>query len=1182
MRQRTHRVRFIPAAFLVALSHLALRAEGEPPATIARNYTYPGGSLHVSFRLESVRGPAFAVFEHQGGTTYVPFVPTRPARTYLGTVQELPGAIAAGQLLDDGGMRTAIIFEDGTTWRGTGTTMTLPSPAGWTPAYPTLLVGAGGAGDSVLAAETGIDLTNTYYNQAGQSTGTALERAEWSVIQANAIYLRDAALFHRIGRVIVRTNPADDRSTSLSLLKSEWESVLPADLPGSNHDLALTVQALGSSGLAWVGSVGTSNRYAWVSIRSSSTDGDFSTVWRHEVGHNWGCGHSEGGVPEGPTVMSGNSLSRFSSADLARIVAHRDSRTPGLLDPLGPWASPLPPRANADRGRALISGAALPLDVLENDSDTNGDTITLLSSDTTSHLGGTVARIPASGPGGRDRLAYTPPASFASGIDWFTYRIEDATGLQSVAHVMIQAAPQEPDTSIVADVSSVASGEWTTPDTWSNASAAGSGHHYAVGAGTTVDSPVATSLTFPGDSLQVSNGGIFRLRHTSNGGNTSQTVNLKNLILHDGATLQAYNTAAGNVQRTVSSPLAVPTGCATIRLRSDSGSAYSNSLVLDGGLFGSGDIDLTASLQGQTGERRTLRLDIPAASYSGNWSVTGDNTTDTSRRLFLIANAAGALGSGRVHLGAFSQLSCAAAGGLDSLAGVTLESATATLDLIEPWINPMAGLVVTSGNVNLGTGHSRIGDLRVGGVSLDPGNYTAADLNTPGGTATFTGTGLLSVGPFPPDAISVTDGAWTTAATWSHALPAPSTGTQGEGLSYLIEDFTVSSNDPASNQQALVGSFLRITDGGTLDLVRAHAGTNQIVSYSLPDLVVDDGGAIRFRATNGSCTHQLSNALSFQGNSTIFITGGSYSNNVNLSGTLAGTGTVSLISETSATSNNNIRTLSVLSADNPFTGDWTVAHTAAGDDFGALRAATARALGTGRVTLGSRARLINAHPQGLDSLSNITLTSTASSLAIGESWHNPSAALIMDGGTLDLGANHSAIGTLTLGTAVIAPGIYDADDLSSLGHAGAFIGTGTLMVNGPQPVIPSIYQEWIAAYPAVSTPAAREPDADPDLDGHANILEYLLLSDPSSGAGFHPLHGEFSGGNFVVTFTRLKAAREAGFISTIEYAETLGSSWITATSGMTQVVDQGMTENVTVTIPAASGRLFTRLRVVSP
>src|SRR5690606_28725365 len=169
------------------------------------------------------------------------------------------------------------------------------------------------------------------------------------------VYLRDAAIVHRIGRVIVRTNPSDNPSVSLGEFKTEWESVLPAVLPPTSYDLAATVVVEGSGGLAYVGSIGSSNRYSWNSISGSSTDGRFATVWRHEAGHNWGAGHSEGGAPEGSTVMSGNGLSRLSSPDLLAIVSHRNSKA-AILDDIGPFPLPLPPRANADRHRALATG----------------------------------------------------------------------------------------------------------------------------------------------------------------------------------------------------------------------------------------------------------------------------------------------------------------------------------------------------------------------------------------------------------------------------------------------------------------------------------------------------------------------------------------------------------------------------------------------------------------------------------------------------------------------------------------------------------------------------------------------------------------------------------------------------------------------------------------------------------
>src|SRR5690606_6938309 len=191
------------------------------------------------------------------------------------------------------------------------------------------------------------------------------------------------------------------------------------------------------------------------------------------------------------------------------------------------------------------------IDVLANDSDSNGEPITLHSFQTTTHRGGFVTRSRGSGPGGRDELIYTPSPTFTSGLDWFTYRIEDSSGQQSVAHVMILPPPQEPDPSIMADAVSVTSGEWSSSAVWSDSAPATTGKDYEIAASTTVDSAPAGVgdgglVTFPGDSIRVESGGTLRLRHTSAGGNNHHRVDLKALRLEDGASLQSYNTAAGN------------------------------------------------------------------------------------------------------------------------------------------------------------------------------------------------------------------------------------------------------------------------------------------------------------------------------------------------------------------------------------------------------------------------------------------------------------------------------------------------------------------------------------------------------------------------------------------------------------------------------------------------------------
>jgi subtilisin family serine protease len=102
---------------------------------------------------------------------------------------------------------------------------------------------------------------------------------------------------------------------------------------------------------------------------------------------------------------------------------------------LGPSA----PNA-VDDAVVVVGDAVAPqtetLDPLSNDTDFNGDPLTLESFPATSVAGGTLARSVGTGPGGRDQILYTPPAGFV-GTDSFTYVINDGTGRTDSALVSI-------------------------------------------------------------------------------------------------------------------------------------------------------------------------------------------------------------------------------------------------------------------------------------------------------------------------------------------------------------------------------------------------------------------------------------------------------------------------------------------------------------------------------------------------------------------------------------------------------------------------------------------------------------------------------------------------------------------------------------------------------------------------
>ena len=131
------------------------------------------------------------------------------------------------------------------------------------------------------------------------------------------------------------------------------------------------------------------------------------------------------------------------------------------------------------------------------------------------------------------------------------------------------------------------------------------------------------------------------------------------------------------------------------------------------------------------------------------------------------------------------------------------------------------------------------------------------------------------------------------------------------------------------------------------------------------------------------------------------------------------------------------------------------------------------------------------------------------------------------------------------------------------------------------------FQSWIDSFTSITDPLKKTPQADADEDGLANMVEYVLDSDPSNGTSENLPTAQLSpnGENLIFTFTRLKEAGTAGFVSNVEYSETLqNGSWQTATGPMTDITDNGLTETVTVTIPVPSGAdsVFARLTVTAP
>lgn len=415
----------------------------------------------LDLRWRSVRAPNFE-FIATGASGPEFALPVGPGHTYVGSLKEDPGSRAAATLTPDG-WRGVILTGDGRTWRfgatDAGPTSAAPaSPAAESqlrahlqtelrnpiedlkmakfshqsdlPTEPSGLPAECG----VVQAELALDCSYSCFEFKGQDLDRVLAFFESTINELNLIYVRDVRIEYTLGRAVVRTSPDDDPYygldfwDKLDVVRDEWKT----GQWGSSHDQAALVDGdARGSGLAWVGTVCTESRYSINSFSGETVIG----VMRHELGHNWGCSHYEGGSPEGPTIMSGNSIARFSGPEKDKIMAHRATRD--CLVDLGDYPEPIPPYAHFDDYKVGTCETVV-LEVLENDEDANCDALRIEDWVRNTPLGSVVRRQ-------GDALLYV--ASSEPGLDEFTYTIADSDDRTAVGNIRVSlesAAPGIP------------------------------------------------------------------------------------------------------------------------------------------------------------------------------------------------------------------------------------------------------------------------------------------------------------------------------------------------------------------------------------------------------------------------------------------------------------------------------------------------------------------------------------------------------------------------------------------------------------------------------------------------------------------------------------------------------------------------------------------------------------------
>lgn len=243
-----------------------------------------------------------------------------------------------------------------------------------------------------------------------------------------------------------------------------------------------------------------------------------------------------------------------------------------------------------------------------------------------------------------------------------------------------------------------------------------------------------------------------------------------------------------------------------------------------------------------------------------------------------------------------------------------------------------------------------------------------------------------------------------------------------------------------------LGSSVTVKSGAVLDFAALHASTTQTMTWNVAPVTLESGATWRFRAQTGSNVHNASNALSVSGSVTIDNNGGSYAQDINLSGKVSGSGTINYLASSGSGSTTTTRTLTLSNAATDFSGTWFVDYTGSTtDDFVALKATAAGALGTGSVTLDDRAQLINGTTGGLNSLASVTIQKATSTVDAGPGWTNAAATLNLTTGTVKVGTSATSFGTINLGTINQSGGSL-ALDINAAGNdslvAGSFNATG--------------------------------------------------------------------------------------------------------------------------------------------
>jgi len=287
-------------------------------------------------------------------------------------------------------------------------------------------------------------------------------------------------------------------------------------------------------------------------------------------------------------------------------------------------------------------------------------------------------------------------------------------------------------------IDAVASGIWTDGATWSDRNAPVAGNSYFIGNGLTVSSLTVTSAgtiarPFDGGLLTVGAGGKLQVVSTQSGGTSNITATFGGgLFLDAGA---SFVDTASNGSSTLVRGNVTLASTGTVSFIQGSGN-FTHTTTIRDTLSGGADISLSLNAVNGANLNRTFAVTGANNPYTGNWTVTSANASFPTLRLGqLSAGAVNALGTGQVTLSSAALVN-GVAGGLDSIAGVTVGN-NSLVRLNGSWNAPTAfvNMTGTTANavqmtLNAANVSANIGNLNGTAQAQIIGNFAGSSLST--------------------------------------------------------------------------------------------------------------------------------------------------------------------------------------------------------------------------------------------------------------------------------------------------------------------------------------------------------------------------------------------------------------------------------------------------------------------